>query len=68
MAATGNKRTHEEIPYPVKFKRKKRKLDNSVFIRFLEILIIINVPFLCRIMEYNNSNNDSDYIIIIIYI
>ena len=64
----GNKRTHKGIPYPVKFEKKKRKLDNSAFIRFLEIFIIINTPFLSRIMEFNNSDNDLDYSVVAIYI
>ena len=65
-AATGNKRTYEGTSYPAKPKKKKRKSD-SAFIRFLEILIIINTPFLSQIVELDNSNNDSDYIIIVTY-
>ena len=61
----GNKKTYEETPHPVKPEKKKRRLDNSAFIRFLEIPTIINAPLLNRIMEFNNSNNDLDYITIV---
>ena len=37
----GNKKTYERILYPVKPEKKKRKSDNSAFIQFLEIPIII---------------------------
>ena len=66
MAAMGNKRTYKEIPNPVK-PEKKWKL-NSAFIRFLKILIVINAPFLSRIVEFDNSDNDLDYIVAVIYI
>ena len=62
MAATGNKKTHEGIPHPAKPKKKKQKLD-SALVRFLETLAIIDTPLLSRIIELDNSNNDSDYII-----
>ena len=65
MAATGYKGTHKGTPYPVKPEKKKRKLNNSAFIRFLEILIIIDAPLLNRIMEFNNSDNDSDYNVVV---
>ena len=46
---------------------KKRKSNNFAVIRFLKTLIIINAPFLNRIMEFDNFNNDSDYNVIITY-
>ena len=62
MAATGNKKTYEKTLNPVKSEKKKRKLD-SVFIRFLKILIIINAFLPNRFMEFDDFNNDLDYII-----
>ena len=67
MAVMGDKRIYKGILNPVKPKKKKRKSDNSAFIRYLKIPIIINTPFLNRIVEFNDSNNDSDYIIITTY-
>ena len=67
IAATGNKRTNEGTPYPAEPEKKKRKSDNSAFIRFLEILIIIDAFFLNRIVEFNNSDNDLDYNVAVTY-
>ena len=66
-AAMGDKKTHKGIPYPVEPHKKKRKSDNSVFIRFLKILIIMNTSLLNRIMELNNFNNNLDYNVVVIY-
>ena len=66
-AATGNKKTHEGIPNPVKPEKKKRKSD-SASVRFLETPAVIDAPFLSRIVELNNSDNNSDYIITITYV
>ena len=65
-AATGDKKTYEKTPNPAEPEKKKRKLD-SALVRFLETLIIIDTPFLSRIIELDNSNNDSDYIVAITY-
>ena len=67
-AATGDKRTHEGIPNPTKPKKKKRKLNNSALVRFLETLIIIDAPLLSRIVELDNSNNNLDYIITVTHV
>ena len=67
MVAMGNKKTHEGTFNPVKPKKKKWKSDNSALVRFLKILIIINTFLLNRIIKFDNSNNNSDYIIIVIY-
>ena len=63
----GNKKTYKGIPNPAKPEKKKRKSDNSTSVRFLEIPTIIDTPFLNRIIEFDNSNNDSDYIITVTY-
>ena len=65
---TGNKKTYEGILNPAEPKRKKRESNNSAFIRFLETPIIIDVPFLNRIVEFDDSDNDLDYIVIVTYI
>ena len=64
MTATGNKKTHEGIPNPAKPEKKKRKSDNSALVRFLKTLIIIDTPFPNGIVEFDNFNNDSDYIVV----
>ena len=63
MAATGNKKTHEGTPNPVKPKKKKRKLDNSALVRFLETPAVIDASFPSRIVELDDSDNDLDYIV-----
>ena len=63
----GNKRTYKGTFNPAEPEKKKRKSD-SAFIRFLEIPIIIDAPLLNRIVELDNSDNNSDYIVIITYI
>ena len=67
-AATGNKKTYKGTPNPVKPKKKKRKSDNSALVRFLETPIIINTPFPSRIVEFDNFNNNLDYIVVTTYI
>ena len=67
MVVTGNKKTHKEIPHPAEPKKKKWKSDNSASVRFLKILIIIDTSFLSRIVELDNFNNNSDYIVIVVY-
>ena len=62
----GDKKTHEGIPHPVKPKKKKQKSD-SASVWFLETLVIIDVPFLSRIVELDNFDNDLDYIVAVIY-
>ena len=62
MAATGNKRTHEGTPYPAEPEKKKQKSD-SASVRFLEIPAIIDASLLSRIVEFDDSDNDSDYIV-----
>ena len=62
-----NKKTHKRILYLIKPRKKKRKSNNSAFIRFLETLVIINTPLLNRIIELNNSNDDLDYNVIVTY-
>ena len=66
-AAMGNKKTYKGTPYLIKPKQKKRKSNNSAFIRFLKTPIIINAPFLNRIVKFNNSNNNSDYNVTVTY-
>ena len=67
MAATGDKRTHKGILNPAKPEKKKRKSDNSALVRFLETPVIIDTSFLSRIIELDNSDNDSDYIVAVIH-
>ena len=59
----GNKRTHKGTPNPAKPEKKKRKSDNSASVRFLETPVIINAPLPSRIVELDDSDNDSDYIV-----
>ena len=57
--------TSTGIPNPAEPEKKKRKSNNSASVRFLETLIIIDAPLLSRIVELDDSDNDSDYIVTI---
>ena len=62
-----DKKIYKGIRYSIKPKKKKRKSNNSAFIRFLEILIIIETPFLNQIIKLDNSNHNLDYNIVTTY-
>ena len=62
-----NKKTYEGIPNPAEPEKKKQKSD-SAFVQFLETFTIINIPLLSRIVEFDNSNNDLDYIVVMIHV